>query len=234
MEKQEKILLKLQQHYYQLRIQQGQRVAPCLYEQSITAKIVHSVLQIFKALRKLGNRAMVEIIYISRLCKQSKRFIENLLAELKEKGIKDIKYIPQNIMIETDKFRVYGLPIDSGCLRLSHGKVKYYINEVFKGNRKVTENEHERYIHLLQTFPQKTREIEREELIKILVSGNLGQKMCEFCEEVAEINYTDTSPQICTDGKKYFVYFHGLDEEYYKINYCPVCGRKLSEVSENE
>ncbi len=84
---------------------------------------------------------MIEIIYISRFFKQSKDFIENLFTELKEKGIKDIKYIPQNMMIETSKFKVYGLPINSSCLGLSHRKVKYYIDGMFVSDREVTENE---------------------------------------------------------------------------------------------
>ncbi len=115
---------------------------------------------------------MIEIIYISRFFKQSKDFIENLFTELKEKGIKDIQYIPQNMMIETGKFRVYGLPINSSCLGLSHGKVKYYIDGMFVSDREVTENEYGRCKHLLQTFPMDTKEIKHEELIEILASGN--------------------------------------------------------------
>ncbi len=117
---------------------------------------------------------MVEVIYIARFFKQSKDFIETLFAELKEKGIKDIKYIPQNMMIETGKFRVYGLPINSGCLGLSHSKVKCYIDGMFVSDREVTENEYERYKHLLQTFPIGAKEIKHEELIKIIESENEG------------------------------------------------------------
>lgn len=58
------------------------------------------------------------------------------------------------------------------------------------------------------------------------------QLTCEFCKKIVRISERDTNPQLCTDGKDYLVYFHGLYEEYYKINYCPICGRKLSEVSE--
>lgn len=120
------------------------------------------------------NKSMIEIIYISRFFKQSKDFIENLFAELKEKETKDIKYIPQNMMIETGKFRVYGLPINSGCLGLSHDKVKYYIDGMFVSDRKVAENEYGRYKHLLQTFSADTKEIKHEELIKIIESENEG------------------------------------------------------------
>lgn len=117
---------------------------------------------------------MVEIIYIARFFKHSKFFIENLFDELKEKGVKDIKYIPQNMMVETGKFRIYGLPINSSCLGLSHSKVEYYVDGIFVSDREVTENEYGRYEHLLQTFPIKTKEIKYDELIEILVNRNEG------------------------------------------------------------
>ena len=61
--------------------------------------------------------------------------------------------------------------------------------------------------------------------------------MCEFCkkENIARCNDIDSSPCICisNDGE-YKMCFHGLDYEYYNIKFCPMCGRELSEVNNND
>lgn len=54
--------------------------------------------------------------------------------------------------------------------------------------------------------------------------------MCDFCNETKEKGFEYESPCVVkNDDGEYEVYFHGLYEEYFKINYCPMCGRKLVE-----
>lgn len=50
---------------------------------------------------------------------------------------------------------------------------------------------------------------------------------CDFCNKIANYKEVDTSPAICMIDGKFKIYFHGLDEEYYDINFCPICGRRL-------
>lgn len=55
--------------------------------------------------------------------------------------------------------------------------------------------------------------------------------MCEFCEkQLHKKGFEPESPcMVFDENGEHEIYFHGLDEEYYKINYCPMCGRKLVE-----
>ena len=51
--------------------------------------------------------------------------------------------------------------------------------------------------------------------------------MCKFCENIVTEMKIDESPCLCIKDNKIQVYFHGLYEEFYEVNYCPICGRKL-------
>lgn len=53
--------------------------------------------------------------------------------------------------------------------------------------------------------------------------------MCDFCENIVPEMKIDESPCLCIKDNKIQVYFHGLDDVFYEINYCPMCGRKLVE-----
>lgn len=57
----------------------------------------------------------------------------------------------------------------------------------------------------------------------------LRSNMCEFCKKIVQEIEIDESPSLCIKDNKVQVYFHGLYDNFYEINYCPICGRKLVE-----
>lgn len=77
--------------------------------------------------------------------------------------------------------------------------------------------------------------------------------MCKYCDlqngewtkrvssSLGVLGDLTTSLDITTDGEEYFIgaysYFSPMDScvgDCIKINYCPVCGRKLTEVSTHD
>lgn len=114
---------------------------------------------------------MIEVVYISDSIEQTENFLENILEDLEKNGIR-YKSDYRNWMFKTDRFRVYGLPISSGCLWLSHSNVKYYINDLNIESGERGKWKKERMEYLLTTFPMGTKEITYSELSDILVKEN--------------------------------------------------------------
>lgn len=58
--------------------------------------------------------------------------------------------------------------------------------------------------------------------------------MCEFCENIRNDDKNEEleSPCLAIHEKQITVYFNGLDQLFYNINFCPICGRDLrSEIN---
>jgi hypothetical protein len=53
--------------------------------------------------------------------------------------------------------------------------------------------------------------------------------MCKFCENIRNDDKNEEleSPCLAIHEKQITVYFNGLDKEFYRINFCPICGRDL-------
>lgn len=67
--------------------------------------------------------------------------------------------------------------------------------------------------------------------------------MCEFCEKIKEYGAINTEDFLLEDGllynpktKKYYIALNDAWRDYYadlEITFCPMCGRKLGEETEN-
>lgn len=115
---------------------------------------------------------MFEVIYISSLCRQAVRFIDELAIKLKKSGIGGFDIDYKNIRLKSDKFIVSAVDIFGGSLGLSHHMTEYYIDMVSN----TTFPRHcgksyafERLKELKRSFKDGTKEISEEELIEILM-----------------------------------------------------------------
>lgn len=54
---------------------------------------------------------------------------------------------------------------------------------------------------------------------------------CSFCRYIPNANFNEEleSPCLAIKDNEMCVYFNGLDVDFYIINYCPKCGRRLVE-----
>lgn len=133
---------------------------------------------------------------------------------------------------------------------MSHHVTKYYIDMVSTSEfpKNCTKTcALERLKDLKRTFREGAKRISEEELIEILTEV---YSVCKYCDlqngewtrrvssSLGVLGDLTTSLDISTDGEEYFIgaysYFSHIDScvgDCIKINYCPVCGRKLTEVS---
>lgn len=117
---------------------------------------------------------MTQIVYVSDSMKQSIDFINNLIPDLEELGIENIKHDREHNFIIVGDMEVRGVSIYEGCLCLKINHAEYYIDGIDMENYKdasgdrlehLTYGVKEAIMHLSINATQLSG---KEELIKIL------------------------------------------------------------------
>lgn len=114
---------------------------------------------------------MIEIVYISPTCRQTKDFIRGVWQKLKNAGMENCIMGRENTRIEIGNYVISGISLSGGYLGESRFFTKYYIDAVTHAKYDWTEAR-ERAIKRLEYFKAgfypRTKEILENELIKIL------------------------------------------------------------------
>lgn len=121
---------------------------------------------------------MNQIVYVSDSMKKSLDFINDLISDLREIGIEDIRHDKRYNSITVGNIEVRGICVYESCLHTKMQGIKYYIDGIDMRNYK---NASKRNIDVLmwriryamQSFKRDTKQLEnKNELIKILTENN--------------------------------------------------------------
>lgn len=117
---------------------------------------------------------MIKVLYITDTIRQLAEFINGLISNLQELGIKNIELDKQNNIITIGNIEVIGLWVYDSGLCIKMGDIKYFIDGIDINNRKYTDNRqlggmmyHAREI--MSHFDKDTKQLDsKDELIRII------------------------------------------------------------------
>lgn len=125
----------------------------------------------------IGEIKMTQIIYVSDSIKQSIDFINNLVFDLRELGVENIKHDREHNLVAIGDMEARGICIYKSCICCGMRDIKYFIDGIDMRNY---DNASKRQLdgltyHIKETmshFRKGTKQLDgKEELIKILVEG---------------------------------------------------------------
>lgn len=120
---------------------------------------------------------MTQIVYVSDSMKQAINFINDIIPDLEELGIENIKHDREHNFITVGDAEVRGISIYEGCLCLKINHAEYFIDGIDMGNYKdVSGNRIEHLIwgvkEAMIHFPINTKQLNgKAELVKILMEA---------------------------------------------------------------
>lgn len=120
---------------------------------------------------------MTQIIYVSDRTKQSIDFINDLISDLQEIGIENIKHDKEHNFVIVGDFEVRGISIYENCLCFKINRAKYFIDGIDMRNYKDASSQRLDRLtwklkEVMSHFDINARQLSgKEELIKILTEG---------------------------------------------------------------
>lgn len=120
---------------------------------------------------------MINVLYVSDSNKKSIEFINDLISDLNEFGIKNIRHDREHNLIVVRDIEVRGISLCEGCLCLKIWNTKYFIDGIDMRNYKDASKEKLEWLiwhvkEVISHFEIGVKQLDgKDELIKILAEN---------------------------------------------------------------